>query len=130
MNDVPETFTTDSAPGEEQFEMTAEKAVEQYRDRLYEGYWYGPLTDGMLRQAVRASLADSGAVSLRKIYEHFAEPPIEIKSIDEELRELIDDADRDDWERAPPLPKATVPDDAEQPFMSARRFAGGFRYDH
>jgi hypothetical protein len=117
------TFTTDATPEDEQFEITAEKAVEQFRDRLYEGHFYGPETDGMLRQAMRASLADSGTVSLRELYEHFAEPPVEPEAIGKELRELVDDADRDEWERGPPLPKATVPD-GDQPLMSARRFAG------
>jgi hypothetical protein len=119
-----QTFTTDATPEDEQFETTAEKAVEHYRTWLYGEYFYGPGTDGMLRQAVRASLADSGTVSPRELYEHFAEPPVEPEAIDEELRELVDDADRDDWERGPPLSKATVPD-GEQPFMSARRYAGG-----
>jgi hypothetical protein len=118
------TFTTDATPEDEQFETTAEKAVEYYRTRLYEAHFYGPHTDGMLRQAVRASLADSGTASLRKLYNHFAEPPAEIESIDEELRELMDDADRDDWERGPPLPKVTVPD-GEQPFVCGRRYDGG-----
>lgn len=89
MNDR-HTFKTDATPEDEQFETTVEKAVKQYRDRLYDGHWYGLETDGMLRQAVRASLADSGTVLLRELYEHFAEPPVEIESIDEELRELID----------------------------------------
>ena len=104
MNDAPETVTTDSTPGEEQFEQTASEALDRYQDYLYgRGQYYGPAMDGSLRGAVRAALA-SGRLSPMTLYGQFGEPDFDREVPDADgLREAIEECSanerREMWER-------------------------------
>lgn len=85
MNDTPDVFTTDSAPGEDEFEQMVSKAANQYQDYLYgEERYYGPAMDGSLRAAIRAALA-SGRLVPTTLYAQFGKPDAA------HLREAVED---------------------------------------
>lgn len=74
MNNAPEPLTTDSSPGEPQFEKMVTDGLEQYQDYLYgRGQYYGPAMDGSLRAAIRAALA-SGRLTPMTLYTQLGKP--------------------------------------------------------
>lgn len=99
MSEMPELVTTDSEPGEEQFEEMVTDCVEKYQNILFDDdHYYGPAMDASLRYAIRTALADEG-LSPSSLYAQFGKPDAD------DLREAIEDCPaeerREMWEKAP-----------------------------
>lgn len=91
MNDTLDVFTTDSAPGEEEFEQMTSEAFEQYKDYLFgSGQYCGSAMIGSLQYGIRVALA-SGRLSPTTLYGQFEEPALdrEIPTADD-LRAAVD----------------------------------------
>lgn len=68
MNDTPDVFTTDSAPGEQSFEQTANDATTHIAELLgsKSEYW-GPRMHATVRTGVRVALRTDGAATAETV---------------------------------------------------------------
>ena len=87
MSDELQTFTTDSAPGEQNFERTARDATSHLAGMLQaDSEYYGPKMDAVLRIGVRSVLRAEGEVTRKRVERTLSS---------EEFAEKYDAADRD-----------------------------------
>jgi hypothetical protein len=87
MSDKLQTFTTDSAPGEQDFERIARDATSHLAGVLQsDSEYYGPKMNAMLRIGVRTALRAEGEVTRKRVERAISS---------EEFAEKYDAADRD-----------------------------------
>lgn len=87
MNDELQTFTTDSSPGEQNFERTARDATSHLAGVLQsDSDYYGPQMNRVLQMAVRAILRAEGEVTRKRVERAISS---------EEFAEKYDAANRD-----------------------------------